>query len=148
MLYLKKFDVVSNFCMTMTILCLLSIMLVSQGNQFYSLFHASMWQYTFILTAGKELPKQCSRFGTRAAKYASRKSIGVRMPDNAICQSILERLDAPLISTRFVSLLPVSILFCTSYTYFINDCGCFLPPVIVSTLNQCIVNISVKFAAL
>ncbi|PKI53365.1 hypothetical protein CRG98_026244 [Punica granatum] len=55
--------------------------------------------YTFILTASKELPRQCSRYGTRAAKYASRKNVGVRMPDDAICQAILEKLEAPLIST-------------------------------------------------
>ncbi|KAE9599550.1 hypothetical protein Lal_00002614 [Lupinus albus] len=55
--------------------------------------------YTFILTASKELPKQCIRFGTNAAKYASRKNVGVRMPDDAICQAILKEMDAPLICT-------------------------------------------------
>ncbi|XVF57779.1 hypothetical protein PTKIN_Ptkin07bG0009600 [Pterospermum kingtungense] len=55
--------------------------------------------YTFILTASKELPKQCVRFGTTTAKYAARKNVGVRMPDDAICQAILEKMDAPLIST-------------------------------------------------
>lgn len=52
--------------------------------------------------ASKELPKQCIRFGTSAAKYASRKNVGVRMPDDAICQAILKEMDAPLICTRFV----------------------------------------------
>ncbi|XP_028771337.1 uncharacterized protein LOC114728593 [Neltuma alba] len=55
--------------------------------------------YTFILIASKELPKQCIRYGTTAAKYASRKNVGVRMPDDAICQTILEKMDAPLICT-------------------------------------------------
>ncbi|XVE84159.1 hypothetical protein DITRI_Ditri16bG0147400 [Diplodiscus trichospermus] len=55
--------------------------------------------YTFILTASKELPKQCVRYGTTTAKYAGRKNVGVRMPDDAICQAILEKMDAPLIST-------------------------------------------------
>ncbi|XP_054802028.1 uncharacterized protein LOC129305880 [Prosopis cineraria] len=55
--------------------------------------------YTFILIASKELPKQCTRYGTTAAKYASRKNVGVRMPDDAICQAILEKMDAPLICT-------------------------------------------------
>lgn len=59
-------------------------------------------QYTFILIASKELPKQCIRFGTTAAKFASRKNVGVRMPDDAICQTILNQMDAPLICTRFV----------------------------------------------
>ncbi|OIW02969.1 hypothetical protein TanjilG_13609 [Lupinus angustifolius] len=55
--------------------------------------------YTFILMASKELPKQCIRFGTNAAKYASRKNVGVRMPDDAICRAILKEMDAPLICT-------------------------------------------------
>ncbi|CAI0457632.1 unnamed protein product [Linum tenue] len=55
--------------------------------------------YTFILTASKELPKRCMRYGTPTAKYAARKDVGVRMPDDAICRAILEKLDAPLIST-------------------------------------------------
>ncbi|CAN1321651.1 Uncharacterized protein YciO [Linum perenne] len=55
--------------------------------------------YTFILTASKELPKQCMRYGTPTPKYAARKNVGVRIPDDAICRAILEKLDAPLIST-------------------------------------------------
>lgn len=61
-----------------------------------------MQQYTFILTASKELPKQCIRYGTATSKYAARKNVGVRMPDDAICQAILKKMDAPLISTRLV----------------------------------------------
>lgn len=55
--------------------------------------------YTFILTASKALPKQSIRYGTATAKYASRKSLGVRLPDDPICQAILEKMDAPLICT-------------------------------------------------
>ncbi|CAK8532649.1 unnamed protein product [Lathyrus sativus] len=55
--------------------------------------------YTFILMASKALPKQCIRFGTTSAKYASRKNVGVRMPDDAICQAILKKMTAPLICT-------------------------------------------------
>ncbi|KAL6135916.1 hypothetical protein ACLB2K_068141 [Fragaria x ananassa] len=46
------------------------------------------------------LPGPCIRFGTTTAKYKSRKDVGVRMPDDAICQTILEKMDSPLISTR------------------------------------------------
>ncbi|KAJ9152721.1 hypothetical protein P3X46_026255 [Hevea brasiliensis] len=56
-------------------------------------------KYTFILNGSKELPKQCVRYGTTSAKYAPRKNVGVRIPDDAICQEILEKMDAPLIST-------------------------------------------------
>lgn len=62
----------------------------------------SVEQYTFILTASKELPKQCIRYGTTTARYALRKNVGVRIPDDVICQAILGKMDAPLISTRFV----------------------------------------------
>ncbi|XP_075652575.1 uncharacterized protein LOC142622900 [Castanea sativa] len=68
-------------------------------NIFRAVKHCLPGPYTFILTASKELPKQCIRNRTAAAKYAVRKNVGVRMPDDAICQAILEKTDAPLIST-------------------------------------------------
>uniref|UniRef100_A0A6N2MAS5 Threonylcarbamoyl-AMP synthase n=1 Tax=Salix viminalis TaxID=40686 RepID=A0A6N2MAS5_SALVM len=66
---------------------------------FRAVKHCLPGPYTFILTASKELPKQCVQYGTKTAKYASRKKVGVRMPDDAICQAILEKINAPLIST-------------------------------------------------
>lgn len=58
-------------------------------------------QYTFILTASKEMPKQCATFGgSSAISCAPRKSVGVRMPDDAICAALLARLDEPLLCTR------------------------------------------------
>ncbi|KAL2529140.1 DHBP synthase RibB-like alpha/beta domain [Forsythia ovata] len=59
--------------------------------------------YTFILTASKELPKLCTKYGTTTSKYASRKNVGIRIPDDAVCQAILEKIDAPLISTSVKS---------------------------------------------
>ncbi|KAL8109043.1 hypothetical protein AgCh_025221 [Apium graveolens] len=55
--------------------------------------------YTFILTASKLLPKSCTRYGTTTSKLLSRKNVGVRIPDDAVCQSVLERMGAPLLST-------------------------------------------------
>ncbi|KAJ4959556.1 hypothetical protein NE237_026667 [Protea cynaroides] len=75
-----------------------------RGNQqgqmdiFRAVKHCLPGPYTFILHASKELPKQCVKHGT-TAKYAFRKTVGVRMPDDAICQAILEKMNAPLIST-------------------------------------------------
>lgn len=34
------------------------------------------------------------------AKYKLRKDVGVRMPDDPVCQAILEKMGSPLISTR------------------------------------------------
>eukprot|EP00252_Welwitschia_mirabilis_P015187 TRINITY_DN3341_c0_g2_i2.p1 TRINITY_DN3341_c0_g2~~TRINITY_DN3341_c0_g2_i2.p1 ORF type:complete len:239 (-),score=35.40 TRINITY_DN3341_c0_g2_i2:8-724(-) len=53
--------------------------------------------YTFILPATKELPKHCVKYGKRGPKYASQKFVAVRMPNDGICQSILSKLDAPLV---------------------------------------------------
>ncbi|GFZ19140.1 DHBP synthase RibB-like alpha/beta domain-containing protein [Actinidia rufa] len=60
--------------------------------------------YTFILTASKELPKRCTRYGTTTPKCVVRKNVGVRIPDDAVCRAILEKMDAPLISTSVKSL--------------------------------------------
>ncbi|KAF2283071.1 hypothetical protein GH714_043815 [Hevea brasiliensis] len=68
-------------------------------NIFRAVKHCLPGPYTFILNGSKELPKQCVRYGTTSAKYAQRKNVGVRIPDDAICQEILEKMDAPLIST-------------------------------------------------
>ncbi|TYK05316.1 yrdC domain-containing protein [Cucumis melo var. makuwa] len=73
------------------------------SNIFRMVKHCLPGPYTFILTASKELPKHCIRYGTTTAKYASRKNVGVRIPDDAICQAILEKMDNPLISTSVKS---------------------------------------------
>lgn len=60
-------------------------------------------QYTFILTASKDLPKQCTTAGGNAAmSCAFRKSVGVRMPDDIICAALLSKLDEPLLCTRWI----------------------------------------------
>jgi hypothetical protein len=43
--------------------------------------------------------------------------VGIRMPDDAICQAILEKMDAPLISTRLF-------LFC--FVLAVKNKGVFL----------------------
>ena len=45
---------------------------------------ALLLQYTFILHASKALPKQVTDW--EAGKSRQRKSVGVRMPDDVICQ--------------------------------------------------------------
>eukprot|EP00250_Pteridium_aquilinum_P009422 c18658_g1_i1 orf=147-1097(+) len=55
--------------------------------------------YTFILPASKEMPKQCTNFGGSAESCAPRSSVGVRMPNDVICEAILKELDGPLICT-------------------------------------------------
>ncbi len=50
--------------------------------------------YVFILPATKEVPKRVS--------HPSRKTIGLRVPDNAIAQALLQALDGPLLSSTLV----------------------------------------------
>lgn len=69
------------------------------ANIFRAVKHCLPGPYTFILTASKEVPKKCVRYGTTTAKYSLRKHVGVRIPNDAICQAILQKMDAPLIST-------------------------------------------------
>jgi tRNA threonylcarbamoyl adenosine modification protein (Sua5/YciO/YrdC/YwlC family) len=50
--------------------------------------------YVFILPATKEVPKRVS--------HPSRKTIGLRVPDNAIAQALLHELDGPLLSSTLI----------------------------------------------
>jgi len=50
--------------------------------------------YTFILRATNEVP--------RRLQNPKRKTIGIRVPDNAICQSLLAELDEPMMSSTLI----------------------------------------------
>lgn len=50
--------------------------------------------YVFILPATREVPKRVS--------HPSRKTIGLRVPDNPIAQALLHELDGPLLSTTLM----------------------------------------------
>lgn len=61
-------------------------------NQQYRLLKAALpGPYTVILEATRELPRRLS--------HPSRKTIGLRVPENAIALALLEELGAPLIGT-------------------------------------------------
>ncbi len=50
--------------------------------------------YTFILQASREVPRRLS--------HPSRKTIGLRIPDNPVIQAILEEIGEPLIGTTII----------------------------------------------
>ncbi len=50
--------------------------------------------YTFILKATNEVP--------RRLQNPKRKTIGIRIPDNAICQALLDELGEPLLSCTLI----------------------------------------------
>mgnify|MGYP006183651257 CR=1 FL=1 len=47
--------------------------------------------YTFVLAATKELPRRVA--------HEKRKTIGIRVPDHAICQALLAELQEPLLTS-------------------------------------------------
>lgn len=70
---------------------------ISQADEYtriskeqFKLMHRNLpGPFTFILEAGLKLPKV----------FRSRKTVGIRIPDNSILQALLEELDGPLLTT-------------------------------------------------
>ena len=52
-------------------------------------------QFTFLLNASKELPRQSLPFAHAKSRF--RKTVGVRLPANILAQRLLELLDNPLL---------------------------------------------------
>jgi len=50
--------------------------------------------YTFIFEGTKQVP--------RRLMHPKRKTIGIRVPDNVICQELLARLDQPILSSTLI----------------------------------------------
>lgn len=63
---------------------------VVSNSQFRLLKANTPGAYTFILKATREVPKKL--------QHPKRNTIGIRVPNHAIVQAILETLDAPLLS--------------------------------------------------
>ncbi len=64
-------------------------------NSHYRLLKANTpGAYTFILRATREVPKRLM--------HPKRKTIGIRIPDNAIAQALLEELGEPLLSSTLI----------------------------------------------
>lgn len=64
------------------------------NTQFRMLKAATPGPYTFILEATKEVPRRLS--------HPSRKTIGLRVPENRIAHALLEELGQPLLSTTLI----------------------------------------------
>ncbi|XP_062192572.1 uncharacterized protein LOC133896080 isoform X2 [Phragmites australis] len=91
-----------------------------QANIFRAVKRAIPGPYTFILPATKQFPKQCIKHGL-STRYAKRRQVGVRIPDDPICQAILQNLEEPLI--------------CTSVKYLSED-EWILDPVIIADIYE------------
>jgi tRNA threonylcarbamoyl adenosine modification protein (Sua5/YciO/YrdC/YwlC family) len=64
------------------------------NRQYRLLKSATPGAYTFILEATREVPRRLS--------HPSRTTIGLRVPDNAIAQALLEELGQPLLGTTLI----------------------------------------------
>lgn len=64
------------------------------NRQFRLLKLATPGPYTFILEATKEVPRRLS--------HPSRRTIGLRVPENRVAQALLERLGQPLLGTTLI----------------------------------------------
>ncbi len=64
------------------------------NRQFRMLKAATPGAYTFILEATKEVPRRLS--------HPSRKTIGLRVPENSITHALLEELKQPLLGTTLI----------------------------------------------
>lgn len=64
------------------------------NSQFRMLKAAMPGSFTFILEATKEVPRRLS--------HPSRKTIGIRVPDNRIMQMLLEEVGEPLLGTTLI----------------------------------------------
>jgi tRNA threonylcarbamoyl adenosine modification protein (Sua5/YciO/YrdC/YwlC family) len=65
------------------------------NSQFRLLKAATPGPYTVILEATREVPRRLS--------HPSRKTIGLRVPENAIANALLEELGQPLIGTTLIT---------------------------------------------
>ncbi|MEO8038176.1 MAG: L-threonylcarbamoyladenylate synthase, partial [Betaproteobacteria bacterium] len=64
------------------------------NRQFRLLKSATPGSYTFILQATREVP--------RRLQHPKRATIGLRVPDHAVAQALLEALDEPILSTTLI----------------------------------------------
>lgn len=65
------------------------------NNSVYRLLKAyTPGPYTFILPASREVPKRL--------QHAKRKTIGLRIPDNAVALAVLQALNEPLMSVSLI----------------------------------------------
>jgi tRNA threonylcarbamoyl adenosine modification protein (Sua5/YciO/YrdC/YwlC family) len=65
------------------------------NKQYRLLKAATPGPFTFILEASKEVPRRVS--------HPSRRTIGLRVPDHAVTQALLELLGQPLLATTLIA---------------------------------------------
>jgi tRNA threonylcarbamoyl adenosine modification protein (Sua5/YciO/YrdC/YwlC family) len=91
---LRRLDERHNFTLVCRDLSEISTYARIGNSAFRQIKAVTPGPYTFILEATREVP--------RRLQHPKRKSIGIRIPDNAICQALLAELGEPIMSTTLI----------------------------------------------
>ena len=91
---IRKLPEVHNFTLICKDLSELSRYARVDNSAYRQIKHATPGPYTFVFEASREVPRRIMN--------PKRKTIGLRVPDNAIAQSLLNELDAPLMSVTLI----------------------------------------------
>lgn len=91
---IRKLDEKHNFTLVCRDLSEISTYARIENSSYRLLKQFTPGGYTFILKATSEVPKRLM--------HKKRKTIGIRVPDNAIAMALLEELGAPLMSVSLI----------------------------------------------
>ena len=91
---IRRLDKLHHFTLVCRDLSELSIYARVDNTSYRILKHYTPGPFTFLLHASREVP--------RRLVHPKRRSIGIRVPDHAIAQGLLEALGEPLMSTSLI----------------------------------------------
>ena len=91
---IRNIDKEHNFTLVCQDLSQLSEYTRVDNSAYRLLKHNTPGAYTFIFKGSKEVPKRLLN--------PKKKTIGIRIPDNNICQALLEELAEPIMSTSLI----------------------------------------------
>lgn len=91
---IRQIDIDHDFALVVRDLSELSDYAKVDNTAFRLMKNNTPGAYTFIFKATKEVPRRLMN--------PKKKTIGIRIPDNAIAQALLEELNEPLVSTTLI----------------------------------------------
>ncbi|WP_428625025.1 L-threonylcarbamoyladenylate synthase [Sedimenticola sp.] len=91
---IRKLDDKHNFTLVCRDLSEIAIYAKIENHHYRMLKNLTPGPYTFIHMATKQVP--------RRLQHPKKKTIGIRVPDNAIAQALLAELDEPLMSSTLI----------------------------------------------
>ncbi|WP_260291545.1 L-threonylcarbamoyladenylate synthase [Sedimenticola hydrogenitrophicus] len=91
---IRRLDDKHNFTLVCRDLSEIAVYAKVENHHYRMLKNLTPGPYTFILMATKQVP--------RRLQHPKKKTIGIRVPDNAIAQALLTELDEPLMSSTLI----------------------------------------------